>query len=355
MIRKQPGAPPASVAHAGVSWSSSRPRVFVGSSTEGKPIAERLHALLTEFARPRLWPSAFRLGQNFVDDILRQAHECEFGVFLMTADDMVTKRGETHAAARDNVLFELGVFLGAVGKERAFFVYSRDHPPMLPSDLQGMTAGIYTFPEGPLSDATDALRPVAVKIHDSVQRMMPISPLRGREEEVSSVMHSTITAIARSLPGTRSEDIGTHVWWLDSGEDTHLTRVLRVRPGGCPPNNWMPWRRGEGVVGAAWEQSNTVHLDLGDVRLRVVDSLGGFDRLPGDLRLRMSYDTFLKTRRDFRAIWATPIYDPKRQFLAVLSLNVDPNVGLSFSELNAVVRPAVRDLAAIIGVLAAGA
>ena len=83
-----PPIPYTSTVHAGVSWSSSRPRVFVGSSTEGKPVAERLHALLTEFARPRLWPNAFRLSQNFLDEILRQTHECEFGVFVMTPDDM---------------------------------------------------------------------------------------------------------------------------------------------------------------------------------------------------------------------------------------------------------------------------
>lgn len=342
-----------SVVHAGISWSSSRPRVFVGSSTEGKPVAERLHALLTEFARPRLWPNAFRLSQNFLDEILRQAQECEFGVFLMTADDMVVKRGETHAAARDNVLFELGVFLGALGKDRAFFVFCGDNPPELPSDLQGLTAG--AFPRGPLSDASDVLRPVAVKIHDSIQRMMPISPLRRREDDVRSVMHSAISAIARSIPGTRSEDIGAHVWWFDSGEDARLTRVLRVRPGSCPPNNWMPWRRGEGVVGAAWEQNNTVYLDLGDVQIQAVASSDDFSRLPDDLRLGMSYDTIEVTRRDFRAVWATPIHDPDGRFLAVLSLNVDRNVDMPSSELNAIVRPAVRDLAATIGVLSVGA
>ncbi len=258
-----------SLVHAGVSWSSSRPRVFVGSSTEGKPMAERLHALLTEFARPRLWPNAFRLSQNFLDEILRQAHECEFGVFLMPADDMIVKRGMTQAAARDNVLFELGVFLGALGKDRAFFVFCGDNPPELPSDLHGINAG--TFPNGPLSDASDVLRPVAVKIHDAIQHMMPISPLRRREDDVSSVMHSAISAIARLIPGTHSEDIGAHVWWFDSGKDA-LTRVLRVRPGSCPPNNWTPWRPGEGVVGAAWEQKNTVNLDLGDAQIQAVAS-----------------------------------------------------------------------------------
>jgi hypothetical protein len=117
----------------------------------------------------------------------------------------------------------------------------------------------------------------------------------------------------------------------------------------------MPWRRGEGVVGTAWEQDNTAWLDLANAQIRAVACLDDFNRLPYDLRLGMSYEAFQITRRDFRAVWATPIYDPAGQFLAVLSLNIDGNINMQGSELNAIIRPSVRDLAATIGLLAAGA
>jgi hypothetical protein len=68
----------------------------------------------------------------------------------------------------------------------------------------------------------------------------------------------------------------------------------------------------------------------------------------------MSYEAFQVTRRDFRAVWATPIHDPDGEFLAVLSLNVDKDITMPGSELNTIVRPSVRDLAATIGVLASG-
>jgi hypothetical protein len=106
------------------------------------------------------------------------------------------------------------------------------------------------------------------------------------------------------------------------------------------------------VVGTAWTEKNTVHLDLADAQIRAVDSAEDYERLPANLRLGVSYESFLITRRDFRAVWATPISNAKHHLLGVLSLNIDRDVTLPFDRLNALVRPAVRDLAAAVGVLA---
>src|SRR5436305_473871 len=91
-------------------WSSSKPRVFVGSSNEDLEVARHLHALIAEFARPRLWVHAFSLSQHFLDDILWHASDCDFGVFVMDPNDLLTKRGQAYGVPRDNVLYELGIF-----------------------------------------------------------------------------------------------------------------------------------------------------------------------------------------------------------------------------------------------------
>ena len=38
-----------------------------------------------------------------------------------TADDQLTLRDEAQQSARDNVLFELGLFTGRLGREKFFF------------------------------------------------------------------------------------------------------------------------------------------------------------------------------------------------------------------------------------------
>ena len=125
------------------SWSSNRPRIFIGSANEALDVARTLEGLLAEFARPRVWTRTFIVGQSFIDDILAQAHECEFGLFVMTPHDLMVTEDGTAGVPRDNVLLELGVFLGALGKGRALFVFAGDDKPRLPTDLSGMTAGIW--------------------------------------------------------------------------------------------------------------------------------------------------------------------------------------------------------------------
>ncbi len=49
----------------------------------------------------------------------------EYGVMVGTADDQLTLRDEAQQSARDNVLFELGLFTGRLGREKVFSTLSR--------------------------------------------------------------------------------------------------------------------------------------------------------------------------------------------------------------------------------------
>jgi predicted nucleotide-binding protein len=57
----------------------------------------------------------------------------------LTADDILIKRGIEHKAPRDNLIFEIGLFTGRLGRGRAFVVHPRDEPIEFPSDFNGTT------------------------------------------------------------------------------------------------------------------------------------------------------------------------------------------------------------------------
>ena len=64
----------------------------------------------------------------------------DFALFVFSGDDTVESRGAATRAPRDNVLLEYGLFVGAVGPDRTFFLFNRDHRPKIASDLAGVTA-----------------------------------------------------------------------------------------------------------------------------------------------------------------------------------------------------------------------
>src|SRR5262245_31786624 len=117
-----------------------RPSVFIGSSSEGRSIAEYLQVLLDADCEVQLWSQAtFGLGDSTLASLVVAIERFDFAVLVVTADDTGTARGEGYAAPRDNVLFELGLFMGALGPARTFMVVDRSNPPKLPSDLAGVT------------------------------------------------------------------------------------------------------------------------------------------------------------------------------------------------------------------------
>jgi predicted nucleotide-binding protein len=74
--------------------------------------------------------------------------------------------------ARDNVIFELGFFMGALGPERTFIVYSRDNSPTLPSDLAGVT--VATFAERQDGNIDAAVGPASIQIKQAIEGILAV-------------------------------------------------------------------------------------------------------------------------------------------------------------------------------------
>ncbi len=63
----------------------------------------------------------------------------DFAVLVLTPDDVTESRGASQLSPRDNVLFECGLFMGRLGRERAFIVCDKSTKLKLPSDLAGVS------------------------------------------------------------------------------------------------------------------------------------------------------------------------------------------------------------------------
>lgn len=121
--------------------ANQRPRVFVGSSVEGLPIARALQEQLEhDPVDVRVWTdNVFVPGSTTVAELAQTAQGSDFGVFVVRADDLTESRGQQAGSPRDNVILELGMFLGLHGQERALILRPRGADLKIPSDLLGIT------------------------------------------------------------------------------------------------------------------------------------------------------------------------------------------------------------------------
>lgn len=116
-------------------------QVFIGSSGEALKEAESLKDSLNRkgFICSLWTQGVFQPSQTTIEDLMRMAKECDFAVLLMTADDTTASRGKRKDSPRDNVVFELGLFMGALGRERTFIASPKGVDLKLPTDLLGVT------------------------------------------------------------------------------------------------------------------------------------------------------------------------------------------------------------------------
>ncbi len=116
-----------------------KPRIFLASSVEGLDVANAINECLDYDAEVVHWKDSFKLSTQTIEELQERARTVDFAIFVFTPDDVSTIREKSHPVARDNVLFELGLFIGSLSKERCFIVKPRDVELHFPTDLLGLT------------------------------------------------------------------------------------------------------------------------------------------------------------------------------------------------------------------------
>jgi hypothetical protein len=120
------------------------PSVFIGSSSEGLSVAREVELQLQLDAVPTIWKDGvFGLGSSTLESLMRVLNEFDFALMVLSPDDLSEVRGQNFAAPRDNVIFELGLFMGRLGRERVFVVHEQSANLKLPSDLAGIAIAPY--------------------------------------------------------------------------------------------------------------------------------------------------------------------------------------------------------------------
>jgi hypothetical protein len=152
-----------------------RPEVFVGSSSESLAIAEAAQLNLQADADVTVWTQGmFTLSQSTMDGLIQRASKSDFAVFVFGRDDVTRMRGRDYVTARDNVVFETGLFAGSLGMSRTFILRPRGGDELrLPSDLLGITTAAYDS-DRPDGNLTAALGPACTQIRTAMRRLGPV-------------------------------------------------------------------------------------------------------------------------------------------------------------------------------------
>jgi len=117
-----------------------RPRIFIGSSSESLVLARTMAGALKRYFSPVVWDKdVFSPGTFTIEGLLEEVRKCHLALFVFSKDDIVKLRGRSYKAARDNVVFEFGLFMAKLGRETCFFLAPRSKDPFrIPSDLSGL-------------------------------------------------------------------------------------------------------------------------------------------------------------------------------------------------------------------------
>jgi CRP/FNR family cyclic AMP-dependent transcriptional regulator len=122
---------------------NDRPNIFIASSSEGAarhlvPLCDELEST-DRVVKPWNSDGIFTPSRSTLDALENQANASDFAVVLVTADDLVNKRSAVSLSPRDNVVFEAGLFMGALEPERVYLLVEKSANLSLPSDLNGIT------------------------------------------------------------------------------------------------------------------------------------------------------------------------------------------------------------------------
>ncbi len=152
---------------------NDQPIFFIGSSAENLLIAREIQSGLSHDPMEVIvWTDGvFRPSAGNVESLLAAVKKSDFAALVLTPDDTVICCDIEKAAPRDNCIFELGLFMGALGRERAFIVKAWGVDVKLPSDLLGLTP--IEYGPGNIDSLPSRIAPVCTALRKIILQSKP--------------------------------------------------------------------------------------------------------------------------------------------------------------------------------------
>src|SRR6187551_2031400 len=181
----------------------NKPRIFLGSSGKQAKLLQAITRGLDDVADVESWTTTFNPGRSTLDRLVELSREVDFAAFVFAQDDWTTtdtsKPGQ--ASPRDNVVFEAGLFGGALGIRRTFILHANG--AKLPTDLLGLTSIRYD------PDTTPAIvRQINQKLRKAIDAEGRISRLEGDWWQLSLTARTELEPSSVSLLTIRRDRAG---------------------------------------------------------------------------------------------------------------------------------------------------
>jgi hypothetical protein len=210
-----------------------KPKLFIGSSSESLDVAYAVQENLEHVAEVTVWTQGlFDLSNYTLDSLLDALDTAHFGLFVFAPDDVTTVRGTAASTVRDNVVFELGLFVGRLGRERNFLLIPKGQEKTfrLPTDLLGLTPALYDA-ERQDQNLQAALGPACSKISRAIGKIGPLKHLP-KESEFQETEEQIVyseedkKAVLASWMGSRTSGENRQVIHF-----AEVDKQLRLEPG----------------------------------------------------------------------------------------------------------------------------
>src|SRR5881398_4078496 len=258
----------------------NKPRIFLGSSGKQAKLLQAITRGLDDVAEVEPWTTTFNPGRSTLDRLVELSQEVDFAAFVFAQDDWTATDASQagQASPRDNVVFEAGLFGGALGIRRTFILHANG--AKLPTDLLGLTSIRYD------PDTTPAIvRQVNQKLRKAIEAEGRISRLEGEWWQLSLTARTELEPSAVSLLTISRDRAGAlevagRSWQADgtlSARYWSEASKERVDPAGI----FYFWK------GERPRHPNAPQLEgTGEIKLESVDRANGYwttrsDRDPG--------------------------------------------------------------------------